>query len=400
MKNTIFNKRGIVISIVFLFLGFTSCKMEIEKDEVERINIVEGLENSDTLKLSTIVSKIDYIKLETSNESLVSWPDKIDIERGNLVLMDKRTFSFLRFDTTGRYINRIAKGGESLGDFCELGSFFFCDAGTNVYLLNRVFKGEILKYSIDGHFKNVVKKGTGIHIQPNSNGEIYNLYLLNQTNDSNNNTIIVIDTSGNKKADFLPQPGLHKLRQHNLPILNSQIYQYLDSITFWQGRSDTIYRIGANKIIHPRYFLYSGKYKIPTRLLSDRNTFQEEINNYSHIIKFIETNDYFFFNVVINRKMKYVLYNKKEKVATNVFNKTVNLLNDIDKGLPFWPDGILSDGRLYMLIDSKSILELGKSFNLGMSKIGFNLESSSKLSKIINSTKIDDNPILMIVTLK
>jgi hypothetical protein len=98
--------------------------------------------------------------------------------------------------------------------------------------------------------------------------------------------------------------------------------------------------------------------------------------------------------------MKYIIYNKSTKVVINVFEKTINLVNNIDGGLPFWPDGQLSDGRLYMLMDVgdlKNHIEAGKIISTRL-KVPYII--SDNLKNIVSLSKLNDNPILMIITLK
>jgi hypothetical protein len=82
----------------------------------------------------------------------------------------------------------------------------------------------------------------------------------------------------------------------------------------------------------------------------------------------------------------------------NRIGKYFSFNNDIDGGLPFWPDGIISEDKVFSLIYA---YDLKKHINEQKNRIGkSNTIHNEKIQKLINNANLIDNPIIMIVTLK
>ena len=63
--------------------------------------------------------------------------------------------------------------------------------------------------------------------------------------------------------------------------------------------------------------------------------------------------------------------------------------NDMDGGLPFWPQQMISDKEMMCVYTAEELLKLD------ISKI-----TDEKLKKVLNSLEEDNNPVVAIVTLK
>lgn len=387
----------ILIFVIFLY----GCNnLDKTKSNIEIIDLYNGVEDSDSINLSSLCSSIEYISLETNNQTLISWPEKVDICGNDIYIMDRRTHSFLRFDNNGKFLNRIEKSGKNQGEFIEIGGFSICEPSHEVFLYSRVSGGEILKFSKEGHYITTVARNTGLHIELLHHNEFVNYYPQNQLSRSEYFSIRVFDSIGNVTKRLHPNNKPRNQISQKITVLNSQMYIFQDSISFWEGQNDTIFRIGRDYTVKPRFLINYGKYKIPNSLLNDVDLFKLNISKYAHLFKFLECKNLIFFNIGINHKMKYVLYNKSTKVAINVFEKTINLVNNIDGGLPFWPDGQLADGRLYMLIDVSDLKKNIEANQINSTRLRTPYYISDNLNRIINLSKLNDNPILMIITLK
>ena len=294
MKNKLGNHKLTYFTTIFIVLLSIQCQYpKYNNENVNVINIYKGIEKSDTVKLSSIASHIEYLKLETNNESLISWPEKIDICKNELFVMDKKTSSFLRFDITGQFLNRIGKSGIGNGEYKEIGGFSFNESGDVVFLYSRVSGGEILKYTKYGKYIGSVAKNTGFHVTLINKSYFCNLYTISQLNNSNFYSIQIFDSLGNITKRLHPKNNLKNKATSKITVLNSQIYTLRDSLTFWEGRSDTIFRISNDYKIQPRFVINFDKYKIPNSLLNDVERFKSEISGYAHLFSFFETENYF-----------------------------------------------------------------------------------------------------------
>ena len=126
---------------------------------------------------------------------------------------------------------------------------------------------------------------------------------------------------------------------------------------------------------------------------------------FDHFSMLFESSRFFFFKTIFNKKFYYIYYDKISLNSSAVefkrpFSKGIHLAfyNDIDGGMPFWPMGNVSDNKLYMLLygyEMKDyIAKKGKNFD------AIDKPSRDKLLKLVEKSKISDNPILMVVTLK
>ncbi len=116
---------------------------------------------------------------------------------------------------------------------------------------------------------------------------------------------------------------------------------------------------------------------------------------------YIDPDNYIFITGARENKIKSIIYNKHTSECMNVFDISDFswIINDYDGGLSFWPAGKTIDGKLYMYVDIFKIKEYFKRNNSENIKIQ-NPEKNEALKTLIENSSIDDNPILMLVTLK
>ncbi|MDR3095059.1 MAG: 6-bladed beta-propeller, partial [Bacteroidales bacterium] len=84
------------------------CKQVIDLDPF--------FKNSKELLLSEIASDVTYIPLETSPECLIGRIDKIISFDDKYYILDRQTESILVFDSTGKYLFKIAQIGNGPGE--------------------------------------------------------------------------------------------------------------------------------------------------------------------------------------------------------------------------------------------------------------------------------------------
>jgi hypothetical protein len=91
--------------------------------------------------------------------------------------------------------------------------------------------------------------------------------------------------------------------------------------------------------------------------------------------------------------------NKTGKLLINQDRKSVGIVNDWDGGLDFWPKGNVNDHKVFMPIDIVTFQKTLKENKENKGSVKYP-EKQSQLQKMVSDSKITDNPILVVVTLK
>jgi hypothetical protein len=387
------------IFFLLSLLSFISCKNNLQyNSNLQTIPIELGLRNDKTIFLNQISKKVEYVKLETNERCLISKPSQILVSGSNIFIVDKKMRSLLRFSRDGKFINAIGKRGKDLGDFFELGQISIKNNDSILFIQNFNKKGQILKYSFSGQFLGCINNYEGMFSRVLDNGNIIDYFVRTILYKSDFFRFIVSDTTGNILAKFMPQKRNSITDSQKSIGFNATYYNYKDSLTIWEFPSDTIFRVTPKFEVVPRLILDFGTKRMPLVLYGDRARYEIEKYNYPFLFKFIESDNYIFFTFVEHRILKYLLFDKNSGDIFNILKGQNAILNDYDGGPSFWPDGVLSDGRLYMSIDIDTI----KKYFIGGNITEMSVIKTKKhemLKRILDTSTLNDNPIIMIVTL-
>ena len=152
------------------------------------------------------------------------------------------------------------------------------------------------------------------------------------------------------------------------PPFFDKIYRYGDQITFRLSFCDTIYRIRDEQTYYPAYVTDFGK----LRLTAIENIQGKERKNKAWMTALEENAKALFIRTYKEGKNsksgwldtgrepdmpsveRQIVYLKSSKQALALPVKSQGLVNDLDGGFPFWPDG-QTDGYLYMIRPAKEL---------------------------------------------
>ena len=182
-------------------------------------------------------------------------------------------------------------------------------------------------------------------------------------------------------------------------------YNYSDTVTFWEYYYDIVYRIVDAKKVLPKYYFNYGENKIPFEtLLKSKRESDNKDDNYARVWRFVETQKYFFIRAGNNKRLYHILYNKQTQDSYNVHYKegdrhNFSLVNDLDFGLSFWPDGMVDKNRIFSIVYGYEIKN-----KLSKDKKGWKStqqkEQNNHLFALVEDCQITDNPILMVAKIK
>jgi hypothetical protein len=270
-KLTAMLPRGfLILSITAILLTFTSCRekarVSVNSTYPVKINIADALSYSKDIKLGDIADSIVYIALEATEgrtvEKIFSFyclPEDIFIDAG------PRT-GFLRFDRSGKFINKVSSTGKGFGQYSPGSDFSVLDDPKRIYVLKKFLPRNIAVYDYGGYFF----EKFDVTIPPYGSFEAMSpdrfLYfagpVLQEDSLTMNNFLACLKDRDDNTIDIL----LHKFSNYS-DFMNIQGYtsggalsgKYFERAPlFFDGSSiDTVYSV-RNDSIYPRYIIDNG----------------------------------------------------------------------------------------------------------------------------------------------
>lgn len=428
-----------IILIIFAF--FVSCQYENGEKNNFDIWVADSLNNTvEHFFLSDVAQSIDIISLETNKKSV--FDDILNLSVGkNDILILSNTTRVLRFDKEGQYLNDIAALGEGPTDFFYSHGIGINDDQKLIHLTSGLnTKNEVKTYTYEGQFIRSVKVANeGAFMDAGKNtGERRNYSFINnkhvfrrmlpiQDGSTDIWQIGVFDTSGRKLIAFpdpinanyknkvkayradeiIKKPGSWFARS---PIQNL----YSNQVNYLFEFNDTIYRYNENNnTLKPRYILHCGErpdFDEMRKLDKQWDFFQ-----YVIVTNILEVKDYLYL-VVEKDRTAYLLRVEKNTGVIQSIQQEGELLetplmkikyrdasspgftNDLCGGVSFFPT-YHNNKQWISVFEASDLLE---QINLDMLKkenVVFP-EKRDELVRIVTKLKEDDNPVIMIITLK
>lgn len=397
------------IGLVFFFFNFSCSRIQnkdTKKDEVDVIDLSNSFSNYEKKHLSEIADSIYYISLETDSNSLL---DKIKNPLENVQFTSNRIFisdgkQLIAYDLRGKLRGKIGRRGQGPNEFVYINDFTVLEE-KKLIIIKSDAQQKLLFFTFDNEFIHSVS----INWYPSNISNLHSKYIIlsnlkGQRKILDYYTFTIIDQTGNIENHLLKQNWEEKIEKNDeIGLSNIASFYFLgDTLSYWEFQYDTIYRIFDSNKILPKYYVDLGKDKLPREMLltSKLKESKRKINNYDILYGFIETQKYIFFKISNKNKLTHILYDKITKSAKNIrHGNTIDKFsfeNDIDGGLPFWPDGIAGKDRAFSLFYGIELLKKIKD-----NEVIQNYYSEKKmLREIVRDSKLMDNPILMIVKLK
>ena len=430
-----------IFSIICLSCQHKTETLNNEKLLVE-IQVENGLKNKvEELKLSDVAADIEIIPLETNNESVIGYI--FNMATGNESLIFNEMNRVSRFSRTdGKCINTIGKLGTGPTDvyYCE--GVGLDESKQYIHLFT---SPEIKTYDFTGDFVKSVKvafPGASMSAEANPGRDTRNYLYFNNRHilrrmlpvfDGTKDIwqLAMTDTTGHYFAKYsepscvMYQNELNKYNSGgkgfepeqvgymwgaNSPVLN----RYYNHVNCLFDSNDTIYRYSEKEnALSPRYILRCG----------ERPSFQDmhQLNKpwgyfkYIFVVDVLETKDFLYlvaekdrssYLLQVDRKSSSIqaIENKgeiKESKFMNVRHRKVSnpqFTNDLCGGLPFYPRS-QTNNQWIALYEAADLLEQIDTDNLKNSDVLLP-KKRDQLVQILQTLKEDDNPIVMIVTLK
>ena len=128
--------------LICIFYGCADIK---QKDNSDGMTIDFG--NLKSVKSSDIIAEHTYIKLESSDSSLLGSVNQIEISGDRIYILDRdKTNSIFVFSMQGKFVQKLEAKGNGPGEFIAPQSFKI-DSNGYIYVLDRVLN-RLLKYQL------------------------------------------------------------------------------------------------------------------------------------------------------------------------------------------------------------------------------------------------------------
>jgi len=365
-----------------------SCKQSLPECE-KVINIDPFIKNKKELLLSEIASDISYIRLETTPESLIGRIKKVRYFDNKFLVLCSQTDQIFIFNSKGTYIAKINHIGRGPGEYLQIRDFTSIPIDTSIMIVDAMQR-KVIKYDFTGKFLQEMRWNTNPHNISVLNDSLVALqsnypdFILN-----GKYSIALYEKNLKPLKKMIPQrTNTHEERVGYIPSHSLNFFAHVsDTLTFWEYRNDIIYKIINNQEVIQKYYIqYSHKIK-----QGNMKNFFGVPPDKNELVIFIETENYMFMEGTTFGETFRIVYFKDRDMGYNIAINEYkeDLTNDFDHGPNFYPRGVLDNGQLY------------KSFSLFNfhENRGKNLPFPEVL-KINDDVLFEDNPVIMLVTLK
>ena len=142
-----------ILKMVFFIFILVDCKIErgneFKREDFIVISIDENI--PETSVLDSFFESIEYIPLETNEESMIHTITRFELIDERIVIFDKPGQSVLVFSSEGKFLHRIGKMGTGVNDFLDIREIAIDESKKTVALFDQK-QFAVLEFDIEGNF--------------------------------------------------------------------------------------------------------------------------------------------------------------------------------------------------------------------------------------------------------
>ena len=367
-----------IFTSFFFFLVIIGCKTNIEKGSVISFG------NLRNMSISQVINDFELIPLETTDESLIGYIDKIEFFDDKIYILDSHYASCIFiFSKEGRFLSKLSRKGRGPGEFIYPMSVAIDQRGAILVLDANL--GKLLKYNIsDLSFIEEVPLPAVPPLMSFAIDEESDWYYFfkptNRNTPGDLHHFIISDNMGNiiSKDVSKPYSGGFLYGGHSL------FHKFGGNIYGFTHYSNKIYEFNKD-VITLKYTLKFGEYAFPEEDFfkqfvnhNGRSEFYKEVDgDHSKWIKFMyvsQSNDFLVASYQSIRNYYLGVFDKNTNKSINV--RLSDLVDDIGLGFAL-PHPIMNHGDYFV----------GR-------------VNGADAKTMIENVDDDSNPVLMLYTLK
>lgn len=395
-----------LIQILILALFVISCQNSHNKDknQIKTFDLKE-LPKLTMVKLSDLgFTDIEYIPLETSEQSLVSgtddvfFPIKIVVDE-NSYLMIIRYKTILKFQDNGSFQARIGTVGKGPGEFTVAHDVDINSEDHNTYLVS-AWQKKFNVYTESGEFKRSFNMPLYAPIDFRFVDNDILCYCENHMGNIEN-SYTLLDTQGKIIKSFTNR---YPFKNHDAFGFSREniFYRFNNRLFKKEVYSDTVY-VYENMAFKPHLVIEVGK-KLITPDARSMYDGLEIAKNFIQPLNLFEFGDFVYYDFVYrfvlpNDVLIYSFIGSKQNNYQALFIKSEGIINDLDGGPNILPRTIKDDNTIIALVDAVQLKAhvASETFKNSIPKYP---EKKKELATLADSLKETDNPVLIMVRLK
>ncbi len=360
------------------------CVLSVSAQKPVVINLAKAIsESPKEIMLNELASDIRYVPLETTDDCLMNNEFYIMQYTGEDII----TSGIFHFDKNGKFLNKIGSKGQGPEEYLQ-GLFAFGDWKNKLlYVQNWT---TLTCYGFDGTFVRSVptpQLNMGAAGLFDENHILYSndIYYADKANPIQ---LYMVDSQNGKTVSKW-RGHLEENKKYGM-ILTSRdfMYNYDNSLFYKQALENVIFKILSPKKRQLVYkFDCSGKdIDVSADEVDPKKRFQ-----FLSVYWAKETAQYLFVNYGMKNISRLGIYDKEKKTFTNVTIK-----DNLAGGYDIHPAWTSDDNHLLMVYYAGGLLQdKEKRYSTGLLP-----ERKKELDELLKNIKEDDNPVVILVTLK
>lgn len=385
MKNIMLKFLAVFLPTLFILYG---CSDTGEKNEF--IGKTVDFKNPHVIKSSEIIAGSNYVKLESTEASLIGELSQVETFQGRIYILDTyKTGTLFVFSKTGVLLSKLEKKGNGPGEFIFPHSFKI-DSQGYLYVLDRTLN-RLLKYKANDltfieEVKLPILSPLSFSIIPGSNLFVY-YYPLRQESPIGEKQLVIADKTG-KIVNTLYNATPSSKILHGDP---NNIYSYENELRLYPYFDNKVYKLSSDSLASCYEFLW-GKYTMPDESLFNKYENSGDImkellsgdKDWMRLMYVYETEQSLWVKYYIKKDFYLSGWNKS---TGDVFNaKSEDIEDDLGMGGHFpLPIGISEQQIIGVLYPSE---------------IEINKVTDTKLKPLLEGITEESNPILVFYNLK
>lgn len=360
------------------------CVLSVSAQKPVVINLAKAIsESPKEIMLNELASDIRYVPLETTDDCLMNNEFYIMQYTGEDII----TSGIFHFDKNGKFLNKIGSKGQGPEEYLQ-GLFAFGDWKNKLlYVQNWT---TLTCYGFDGTFVRSVptpQLNMGAAGLFDENHILYSndIYYADKANPIQ---LYMVDSQNGKTVSKW-RGHLEENKKYGM-ILTSRdfMYNYDNSLFYKPALENVIFKILSPKKRQLVYkFDCSGKdIDVSADEVDPKKRFQ-----FLSVYWAKETAQYLFVNYGMKNISRLGIYDKENKTFTNVTIK-----DNLAGGYDIHPAWTSDDNHLLMVYYAGGLLQdKEKRYSTGLLP-----ERKKELDELLKNIKEDDNPVVILVTLK
>ncbi len=300
-----------IISIcIYGILLFHSCSTPVTNEITGAQEILIDVKHQSAISLDSIIEKIEYIKLETTNNNIIGQISQLFFIDSLLIVVDSKVAMTINvFNFAGQFKYSIGKQGNGPGEYVQISNVCIEPQNKLINILDRM-QNRVISYALDGSYKQMENTPFPLlyfEFLETGNRAYYKSGLVDPVfGNFINNPLIVTDSMNN--IIYGSCADLYVANQFDYEM-NKPLRKFNNEVYFSPNFSNVIYTV-TDSIVIPKYYIniaWNGMPPINTKTTNE--LFREYCSK--HFIfngDIIELKDLTFINIMTPSGYPFVIY--------------------------------------------------------------------------------------------